>query len=291
LTLAFSQGSGGRGGTVLVDPGTGDVLHRWPGSSEPRVSARTSDGVAVVFPEPLNAAAGALVRLVVIDNSGRLRSVVLERIRISAGVAQDVALAVDPGRARVYVIAADAPVADVNLRTMHVSYHQVDALFLRPGEVTGRESKTPVRERQRQAIWIGNGRVAVFGRDVLAGSGQTRAIPAGVTLVDTTKWTSCTLDASASGTAFVAGRLLVFGPGTSVSRRNEPGAGLRAYTVDGRQAFHLFDGEPVWDVHAVGNRAYVQTPSALRVVNVGSGQVVSEIRPPVELVDLIAAPP
>jgi hypothetical protein len=73
----------------------------------------------------------------------------------------------------------------------------------------------------------------------------------------------------------------VYGRGDPASR------GLRAYTIEGREAFHLLDGEQVWDVQAAAHLAYVRTGSAVHVVDVRSGKVVSEIVPPVELVDVI----
>jgi hypothetical protein len=283
-----------RGGTVLVDPLTGRTLHRWRGLSEPHVSAHTRDSLVMVFPDTLAATTEgtAAARLAVVDAQGRLRSVALKRIQISVSYAHDAGIAVDPVRARAYVFVADALVADVDLRTMRVSYHRLEPLFLRPGELAGPEAqpRNAVRERQRHAIWLGDGRALIFGRDLVAADGEEiAAIAAGATLVDTVRWNACVLDAKASGAAFVAERLLVYGPGSPVSR-DAPGAGLRAYTVEGRVAFHLFDGQPVWDVEVGGDRAYVRTSRAVRVVDVSSGKVVSEIVPPAELVDVIVGP-
>ena len=46
-----------RGGTVLVDPSTGRILRRWRHLSDPQVSARTPDGLVVLFPGPRPATA------------------------------------------------------------------------------------------------------------------------------------------------------------------------------------------------------------------------------------------
>lgn len=123
----------------------------------------------------------------------------------------------------------------------------------------------------------------VFGQDGFAAAGvqDFQAIAAGAILVDTATWSSCVLDTSAGGAAFVAERVLVYGRGDPARR------GLRAYTVEGREAFHLFDGEQVWDIQVAAQLAYVSTRSAVHVVDVKSGKVVSEIVPPVELVDVI----
>jgi hypothetical protein len=99
-------------------------------------------------------------------------------------------------------------------------------------------------------------------------------------LVDTAKWRSRTLDSRASGAAFAAGRLLAYGTGI----------GLRGYTLDGRRIFHLLKGQRVLDVQLAADRAYVRTPRAVRVVDVGRGKVVGTIVPPRDLIDVIDAP-
>jgi hypothetical protein len=297
-----------REGTVLVDPVSGKILRRWPRLSEPYASARTRDGLVLLFPGPLRAAAQgqgtAAPRLAVIDAPGRLRSVVLERMRLGVryregvGFADEAGLAVDPDRERAYVFAADAPVADVDLRTMRVSYHRLEALYLGAGELGGRKVlPEDVGARVRRALWLGDGHALVFGRDLVpAGGEDVTTIAAPAALVDTASWSSCTLDARAGGAAFAAGRVLVYGRGDRSS------LGLRAYTVEGREAFHLLDREPVWDIQAAEHLAYVRgriievsprggTRSAVYVVDVRSGKVLGEIAPRGELVDVVAGPP
>ena len=282
-----------RGGTVLVDPLTGRILRRWPALSEPQASARTPDGLVMLFPGVLPATpeATAGARLGVVDPRGRLRSVTLERIQLALrdGVQWDGAgLAVDTARARAYVFAADAPAAEVDLGTMRVSYHRLESLSLSPGELGGSEvpSDDELIWRSRRALWLGDGHVLVIGHDGLeaAGGEDFVAIAAGTTLVDTATWSSCVLDARAGGAEFVAGRVLVYGRGDPAGR------GLRGYTVAGREAFHLFDREQVLDVQAAPDLAYVRTRTAVHVVEVMTGKVVSEIVPPVELVDVVAGP-
>jgi hypothetical protein len=285
-----------RGGTVLVDPLTGRILRRWPGFSFPDTSARSRDGLVMLFPGTLHHTGqregSAAPRLAVVDAQGRLRSVALEDIQLGVrfveGVtyADDAGLAVDPGRARAYVFAADAPVAEVALRTMGVSYHRLESLFLKPGELGDKEVRPEdVGARNRRALWLEAGRALVFGRDFVPARGEaSTTIAAPATLVDTGSWSSCTLDTSAGGAAFVADRLLAYGSGDPSS------LGLRAYSGDGRRVFHLFKGEQVRDVLAGAGRAYVSTARALHVVDVRSGKIVGEIVPPPELVEVVAGP-
>jgi hypothetical protein len=293
-----------QGGTVLVDPQTGRILRRWPGFSYPDASARIRDRLIMMFPRlqksspnmPLLRVAGA-PRLAVVDAHGRLRSVTLKRIRLGARFngmyyADRAGLAVDSARSRAYVFAADAPVAEIDLRTLRVSYHRVASLFLRPDELEGRNGQ-PASEplaRERRALWAGNGNVVVFGRDFVAeGSRKEALIPAGATLVDTVKWSACILNTRATGAASV-GNVFVVYEGRSIASQAAAGIGLRAFTARGGKFFHLFDENQVWDVQVGAGRAYVRTPDALHVVDARSGKAISEIAPPVELVGVVERP-
>jgi len=285
------------GGTMLIDPRAGKIVRRGLGFSGPLTSLRTRGRAVMLFLGPYIPAGSrrghgsAAVRLAVFDAQGRVRSVTLDRLRLTfRGGARwdDPGLIVDQAHARAYVFAADAPVAQIDLRTLRTSYHRLDFLFLRPGELQGPAAR-PERllNRFRDAIWLGEGRVLVSGRDVVAGRGGREAfVPSGATLVDTVSWRWRTLDVSASGAAFAAGRLLAYGP------RSYPAmaTGLRGYTLGGRRDFHLLKGQRVFDVKVVADRAYVRTPRAVRVVDVGRGEVVGNIVPPRDLIDVIIAP-
>jgi hypothetical protein len=187
-----------REGTVLVDPRTGKILRRWPRLSEPLASARDRDGLVLLFPGPVRAGAEgqgtAVPRMAVVDTSRRLRSIALERIQLHAryldgiGYADGAGLAVNPSRARAYVFAADAPVADVDLRTLHLSYHRLEPLVRPPGGLgNGEIQPTDVGARIRRAVWLGNGRALVFGRDLVAADGEDATVAAPVTLVYATR--------------------------------------------------------------------------------------------------------
>jgi hypothetical protein len=178
---------------------------------------------------------------------------------------------------------------------MRVSYHRLEAFFLSPGELRGTKvGQEDVRARIRRALWLGDGRVLVFGRDLVpAGREGLPSIAAGATLVNTARWSSCTLDAKAGGAAFVAGKVLTYGSGDPASR------GLRGYTVQGQAAFHLVEGERVSEVQAAGHLAYVRgsvievspqggTRSTVYVVDVRSGKILREIAPRGELIDVVA---
>jgi hypothetical protein len=281
-----------RGGTVIVDPRTGRIMRRWPGFSFPDAAVPTRGGLVMLLPRlrrsashlPLTRVAGA-PRLAVVEARGRLRSVTLERIRLAVGSSGGVyyedraGLAVDRARARAYVAAAGAPVAEVDLRTMRVSYH----LELPGPDVEGKDAPA----RQRHALWLAGGRIAVFGRELAGADGRNlTAKPAGVTLIDTNDWSACMLDQRASRAAVAADRLLIYGPGPPVSR-DDAGVGLRGYVVGRGEAFRLFEGEQVWNVEVAADHAYVQTANAVHVVGLRSGKVFATIARPLEVADVI----
>lgn len=272
------------GGIVLVDPATGRTLRRWPLASVPGASARTRQCLLVLLPDPI------ATRLALIDGGGRLRLISLAQIRIevretSIGLLSERAgLAVDTARERAYVFAGDAPVAEVDLRTMQVRYRELQSLH--PGARRGL-----VGAGTRDALWLGNGLVAVSGLDLApTPAGKVTFRPAGVTLVDTASWSTRTIDAEASAAAFAAGRILAYAarpPGS----RTAPFTGLRAYTLEGRELFRLFQEEQVWSVRAAAGHAYVRTPQALRVIELGSETVVRDVQPAPELYDVIGESP
>jgi hypothetical protein len=179
------------------------------------------------------------------------------------------------------VFAADAPVADIDLRTMRVSYHPLKFLLRRPGRLDGRNASVVAQDRR--ALWLGSGRIVVFGRDLVrAHSAGPAFMPAGATLVNTATWRSRMLDETASGAAFANGRLIAYGPGSGTR-----GVGLRAYTPAGHRLLTLFTHKPIRNVRISGGLAYVRTPTATYVADVRSGKIIREIAPPVDLRDLI----
>ena len=280
-----------RGGTVVVDPRNGRIVRRFADFSFPDVSVQTRQGLVMLVPRlrptspglPLRRVAGA-VRLALVDAHGRLRSVTLQRIRLGVRTrhgleyADRAGLAVDSAQARAYVVAANAPVAQVDLRTMQVSYHRLDPLFAHPAGT--------LLARERTALWLGHARLLVAGRDFVSTRARKEALaPAGAAIVDTGAWTWRMLDRRPTRAALSAGRVLVYGPGSYPA----PGAGLRGYTLRGRRVLGLFDGKRVLDVQVAGSRAYVRTPAAVHVVELRSGTVVHDIAPPVDLVSVIGA--
>jgi hypothetical protein len=280
-------------GTVLVDPLSGKVVRRWPAFSFPDASVRLGAKLVMLVP-PLRAAVAGMPlvrvsggpRLVTISVQGRLRSVALRRIRLVArssgggfSYGDRAALAVDQKRERAYVFAAGAPAAEVDLRTMHVSYHDLGFPFAPPA------ARERVLAREWSAIWLGDSRALVVGSDFVDRGGTLPVpLPAGATLVNTDTWTSRGIDPHAGGAA-VAGRTLLLYGGSSP----RSGAGIAAYTSAGRKRFGLLDRLRVADVRAAAGLAYVRTVGGTTyVISVAAAKVVGKIPPTREIVDLVA---
>jgi hypothetical protein len=291
-----------RGGVALVDPLSGAILHRWKDIPEPEVSAETRNGLVMVVPDTAHPKPAGTVaaRAVVVDEQGRrLRSIALPALHIGTTYTGDAGLVVDATGERAYVFAAGAPVAELELRTMHVSYHAVASLLSSTDQLTGSTAQTGGRvfARQRTAVWLGDGKVLIVGRDLVAvGGGAFARIPAGATTVDTSTWASCTLDPRAAGVSLASGRILAFAPGpqfgpASTTNRTDPGIGLWSYSVGGGHLFHLLGKEPVSNVMVAGDIAYVRTPTAIYVIDVTSGRILRDLNRPPGLIGIVDIPP
>jgi hypothetical protein len=281
-----------RGGTVFLDPRTGRIVRRWRAFSFPDASAPARDGLVLLFPKVREAGASAPLirvsgppRLAIVDAGGRLQSVTLKRIQLGiaeiAGTFYEdrAALAVDPVRGRAYVAAADGPVAEVALRTMRVTYHEV------PRPAT--EDEGVVRARQRRALWLGGDKLAVFGVNLGAAENDPfAAAPAGVFVIDTADWNACVLDAKAGGAAVAAGQLMTYA-GTRATAADANQRGLRGYSRGSRDAWQVLDDRHVWDVDIVGAYAYARTERALYVVDTTSRRILATVARPLEVVDVI----
>jgi hypothetical protein len=239
------------GGIVVADPLTGTIVRRTPLPYRTRFAEweRTPGGLALLMNGPP-------LRLVAVDASGTARDAPLDRIRPAENGYPG--LAVDRRGRRALVVAAGAPVAEVDLRTMRVRYHRV------------RFARSPRARRTtgRDALWLGNGLMAV------SGEGPTGR-PEGVHVVDTRTWTARTVEARASRVRLAAGRLLVYT--AEVFRPRAAGVGLRIYTRDGRRMVsHLF-GSQSFDVEVAGARAYAYRIDgrrrALHVIQARTGRI------------------
>jgi hypothetical protein len=215
-------------------------------------------------------------RLAVVDSEGRVRSVVLDRIRAGWRRSEDgeltneyqrPALALDAVGGRGFVVGGGAPVAEVDLRSLSVTYH---ALARR--EPAAR-AKGPVAGSSRVALWLGGGLLAFTGEDGRAiGPGQVETTPAGLTLLDTSSWSARLLDRSANSVTYVSGTVLATSQALSV--KLERGVGLLGFDRTGTRRFHLFGDRAVSVLERLDERVFVEEGGAIRAVDVRRGRIV-----------------
>ncbi len=186
---------------VVVDPLGRRVLlrRRLAGASElERAVATRRSLVLLLAPArgPRRTAVGA-ARLLSIDRGGRVRSVLLARLKAGSDSLRSGAgylprtwlpgLAVSADGARAVVVSGGAPIAEVDLRTFTVAYHEprrtlAMLALLRNSFEPQAAAKGEVEGPQRTALWLPGGTVAVTG---FGGNGQRSSTPAGLTLVNT----------------------------------------------------------------------------------------------------------
>jgi hypothetical protein len=260
------------GEAVVVDAVSGEVVARQTVPVEPDCLYEPPTAVTPLGLVVLVAGPDGRARLILIESQGLARIVRLGRVRMSApgGVCERAGLAVDPARLRAYVVAARAPVAEVDLRTQTVRHHAAAPAAVRCG-------RSSVR---RHALWLGGGRIVV---STLLHTTRTEK-PAGVALIDTRRGTLRTIHAAAGGATIAGDRLLVYDGGRPPLGRRAR-VGLWSYRRDGRSGVlgrgggrngvPLVRGDGVWDVQVAGHRAYARGTRRLHVIDLRRGRVVA----------------
>jgi hypothetical protein len=269
---------------LVVDPARGEVLVREliPKALEP--AAIDSDGTGVVMVLAPSSRVG-VARFAVLSASGRLAMTRLSRIPAGSelnayghGRAKTPGLALAPASARAFVVAADAPVAEVGTKSLDVSYHQVETTRggAHPGDGKAFSGDTTHRHNHlRTAAWLGCHTVAVAGTDF--GRTGWPEFPAGLHLLDTRNWRSSVIDPRADYVVRAGDVLVATGFRDPVPPRPsgllEP-TGLTFYSPTGAKLGHLGGRGPT--LLAAGDEyGYVesvhQPPGRVRVIRLGSG--------------------
>ena len=205
-----------------------------------RTAAAPQGLVLVVGPRGLGPARLALVR-----PDGRVASVALPQTQVGArrrpgdyrSAVRTPGLAVDAAAGRAFVVGADEPVAEVDLRTLRVRYHRLAAA--RTVQAAAKGAVGP----ERFATWV-DGVLAVSGwnaRGIRLDGRDLRFDPAGVHLIDTRTWRRRTVAPlggtfAAEGDAVavpLARRLAVFGADGS-ARLSVPGTFTSVQAAGGR---------------------------------------------------------
>ena len=236
-------------------------------------------------------------RLFLVDAQGRMQTAILDRIPAgqewepagpSPARSATPGLALDTAGGRAFVVGAGAPVAEIDLSTLAVSYHDVSTPISLLGRVGAwleppAEAKVPLAGPVRSARWLGNGFLAVWGREVhVTGEGRdvrVRDVAAGVKLIDTRNWIVRTINPRASSLTVTHDALLTYGANFDSGTRKLYGVGLTAYGVTGSAQYHLFGSASLHSVHALGARFAVQdSPRFYTIRDAHSGRVLHRIK-------------
>jgi hypothetical protein len=226
--------------------------------------------------------------LALLGADGAYRTVELRRIRAGStypndseqppGESRHPGLAVDPSGGRAFVVGGGEPVAEIDLGSLAVSYHEPS----RPISLFGRlrnwfepkaEAKGPLLGSSRTALWLGNGKLAVTGSDGRPGRDGVVTHAAGLTLVDTRNWSVETVQRDATTATVAAGTLLAY----AVGYPELSGIGLRGYELDGDQRFHLFGFRGVSVLERLDERVFVDDGAFTHAVDARRGRVVRRV--------------
>jgi hypothetical protein len=253
----------GQEGVFAVDPVAGKPL-RTPAIPPEIVDVRrVGNRLVFLFGRPRWT---GTARLAVVDPTGRSTEVRLTRIKASVlerGFGPEnfaPGLTIDPAGRAFVVGGRDEPIAEVNLKTRQVIYHELPKVVQ---EVTG---------RTRNAIWLGGGRIAVWGDDVVKQPDRHELVPTGLAIADLRQRRYKVVDTDARSVSFTARTLLV-----SDSR-----GGLKGYSTTGQRLYETFAGERVMSIATFRSRAFVISllgePRGIRVIDARTGTVVGTRR-------------
>jgi hypothetical protein len=208
--------------------------------------------------------------MAVVDQSPRVRSVVLDRIATGTTttgegpnrrtIVRRPALALAPSGVRAYVFGAGEPAASIDLRTLAVRYAPLRLMAVASKQVEG---------SVRTAATLPDGRIVVSGFDYGATAAGT---PVGLSLVDPKDWSRRVLDSAANWYRVAGGLVFVRGNG---------GVGLRVLRPSG-SGVDLFRSGSVASVAVVGPRALVTffgKKQKAAVIELGTGRVVRRTVP------------
>jgi hypothetical protein len=246
-------------GLFLLDP---MARRRLPSPQTPGdvlISQRAGSRLVLLAATPMQVGAA---QLAIVGADGAVRTVRLDRIRAGTGPTTDSsrdegyrpALVLDPaGQAYVVGAGKNEPVAEVELESLSVTYHELKRersliTRLRNWLEPAAEAKVPLVGSWRSGLWLGEGKIAISGYDsVPAGPQSVETRPAGLSVIDTNDWTTRMIDADASHAAFAGGTLLA----------TYEGRGLSGFNPDGERRYRLFEGQALGVVATFGTRAFV----------------------------------
>jgi hypothetical protein len=273
-------------GLFMLDP-IGRKRLASPRASGEVVSAQRAGNQLVLLMAPIQQIGPA--QLAVVGADGVVRTVPLDRIRAGMrpednGMGESYRPAVVYDQVgRVFVLGAGGDaVAEVDLARLAVTYHEphrAQSLLARFGKwfEPAASAKLPLTGSFRDGLWLGGGKVAVFGYDSIpVGTDRVETKQIGLSVIDTSDWTTRTLDENAWGARFAGSTLLAW----------YQKGGLNGYSVDGAERYHLFGADALGVVATYGSRAFVAFDhKPLHVIDATSGRVLGTRRALPRLLD------
>lgn len=223
------------------------------------------------------------VRVLLVDEHGGIRKIELDGIEAGADYAEPSdpagqiltpAVTVDHETGRLYVVAARGRlVAQVDLASGAVDYHSLGASA----------SKGNVGVWWRDAVWAGDGRIAVTGTTwppVRGRRAPSGPVPFGVRMVDTSAWTIKTLDPRPDSMHVAGDTVLATGTRYFVTGRRSESTGLLAFDRAGRRAYARFRGRQVALLGSRGGLGYVwvRRTRTAHVIDMADGRTLNTIR-------------
>jgi hypothetical protein len=168
-------------------------------------------------------------------------------------------------------VAADGLLAEVDLRTLGVTYHSVAGVGTRRLARAEKWLNGPIR----YAHWVGEGRITVSGMDAKlvvprSGAAQQTWRSIGVSLIDTRNWRSQMIDPQGGGAQRA--------PGGFVVARSPS---FTAYDLEGAVRFTVALEEPLVYVTIIGDYAYAWGQErTVTIVDLSSGAIVARVPKP-----------
>jgi len=273
-------------GLFMLDP-IGRKRLASPRASGEVVSAQRAGNQLVLLMAPIQQIGPA--QLAVVGADAMVRTVSLDRIRAGMrpednGMGESYRPAVVYDQVgRVFVLGAGGDaVAEVDLARLAVTYHEphrAQSLLARFGKwfEPAASAKLPLTGSFRDGLWLGDGKVAVFGHEsIRVGTDRVETKQIGLSVIDTSDWTTRTLDENAWGARFAGSTLLAW----------YQKGGLNGYSVDGAERYHLFGADALGVVATYGSRAFVAFDhKPLHVIDASTGRVLGTRRALPRLLD------
>jgi hypothetical protein len=261
---------------IALDPRSGRVLGRRMLEGLVSHAAPTVRGLTLLMSPRTGLGPARVVR---VDAALHVHTVTLDRLSIGPGVTETQegqrilgrsnygGFALRSGAAAPigYVLAAGAPPAVVDLRSLSVQYAASRILAARTKSAEG---------SWRFAHWTGADSVVYGGMDYSADGGGKRM---GVDLLDTRTWNRRSLDPNATAAAIGSGLVLTWDSWPAAART----LGVRGFGADGAVRFAALKASAVGDVEIAGLRALVRlsgTRPIGKVLDLRTGTVVATLR-------------